>query len=163
MPAMPDIQPPVAATAADLAPRQKPSVYPEPFASRMAGREKRPLGDVFGLKNFGVNLTRLAPQAVSALRHAHTRQDEFIYVLQGQPTLHTDEGRTRLAPGMCAGFRAGTGNGHRLTPAPPDEVPDRVGAPRPPGDEGHYPDDDLQAVLVNGHWTFAHKDGTPCV
>jgi uncharacterized cupin superfamily protein len=67
-----------------------------------------------GLNNFGVNVTRLAPGAVSALRHAHTKQDEFVYILQGHPTLHTDEGRTRLSPGMCAGFKAGTGNGHRL-------------------------------------------------
>ena len=52
--------------------------YPEPFASRMAGRRKQPLGDLFGLANFGVNLTRLAPGAVSALRHAHTKQDEFV-------------------------------------------------------------------------------------
>lgn len=86
---------PVAVTAADVPPRSKPSVYPEPFASRMAGREKRQLGEVFGLTHFGVNLTRLAPHAVSALRHAHTRQDEFIYILQGRPTLHTDEGLNR--------------------------------------------------------------------
>ena len=96
---------PVAVTAADVPPRSKPSVYPEPFASRMAGREKRQLGEVFGLTNFGVNLTRLAPQAVSALRHAHTRQDEFIYILQGRPTLHTDEGRQQLSPGHVRGFQ----------------------------------------------------------
>jgi uncharacterized cupin superfamily protein len=48
--------------------RTRPSNYPEPFASRMAGRQKHPLGDLFGLANFGVNLTRLAPDAVSALR-----------------------------------------------------------------------------------------------
>jgi|SRR5581483_612263 uncharacterized cupin superfamily protein len=91
---------PVAIRAADAPARAKPSAYPEPFAARMAGREKRPLGDLFGLSNFGVNLTRLAPKAASALRHAHTRQDEFIYVVEGRPTLHTDEGRTVLAPGM---------------------------------------------------------------
>ena len=107
-------QNPVAIIAADVPARTKPTAYPEPFASRMAGREKRQLGDFFGLTNFGVNLTRLAPNAVSALRHSHTRQDEFIYVLQGRPTLQTDEGRTQLSPGMCAGFKAGTGNGHRL-------------------------------------------------
>src|SRR5205085_5568294 len=89
----------VAIRAADAPLRTKPSNYPEPFASRMAGREKRPLGDLFGLTNFGVNLTRLAPGAMSALRHAHSRQDEFVYVLQGTPTLHTDEGRTELCPG----------------------------------------------------------------
>ena len=62
--------------AAAVTPQAKPSLYPEPFASRMAGREKRRLGDHFGLTNFGVNLTRLVPGAVSALRHAHSRQDE---------------------------------------------------------------------------------------
>src|SRR5262244_971387 len=111
---MPSETYPVAIVAAEAAARTRQTNYPEPFASRMAGRLKRPLGDVFGLSNFGVNLTRLAPGAVSSLRHAHTKQDEFVYVLQGQPTLHTDEGRTRLSPGMCAGFKAGTGNGHHF-------------------------------------------------
>src|SRR3954463_12113237 len=97
---------PVAIVAAEAPPRRKPSNYPEPFASRMAGREKRPLGDVFGLANFGVNLTRLAPGGISALRHAHSKQDEFIYVLAGRPTLVTDAGETPLAPGMCAGFKS---------------------------------------------------------
>ncbi|HEY6364188.1 MAG TPA: cupin domain-containing protein [Candidatus Binatia bacterium] len=151
---------PIAVTAADVPARSKPSVYPEPFASRMAGREKRQLGDLFGLTNFGVNLTRLAPNAVSALRHAHTKQDEFIYVLQGQPTLHTDEGRTRLSPGMCAGFKAGTGNGHRLINETTEEVVYLEVGDRTPGDEGSYPDDDLKALLVEGKWKFVHKDGT---
>ena len=76
----------------------------------MQGREKRPLADLFGLTNFGVNLTTLAPAVVSSLRYAHTTQDEFIYILEGHPTLHTDEGRTRLSPGMCAGFKNSTLN-----------------------------------------------------
>ena len=80
----------IAINASNAPTRTKPSNYPEPFASRMVGREKQPLGDLFGLTNFGVNLTRLAPNAVSALRHAHTLQDEFIYILEGHPTLHTD-------------------------------------------------------------------------
>jgi len=147
--------------ASEAPARIKPSNYPEPFASRMAGRRKQPLGDLFGLTNFGVNLTRLAPNAVSALRHAHTRQDEFIYILQGHPTLHTDEGRTQLAPGMCAGFKAGTGNGHRLVNETSDEVVYLEVGDRTPGDEGSYPDDDLKALLVEGKWKFVHKDGTP--
>lgn len=141
--------------------KTKPTNYPEPFASRMAGREKRPLGDVFGLKNFGVNLTRLAPNSVSSLRHAHSRQDELVYILQGHPTLHTDEGRTRLSPGMCAGFKAGTGNGHRLVNETAEDVVYLEVGDRTPGDEGFYPDDDLKAMLVEGQWKFVHKDGTP--
>ena len=152
---------PLAIVAADAPVRTTPSSYPEPFASRMAGRLKRPLGDVFGLANFGVILTRLAPGAVSSLRHAHSRQDEFVYILQGQPTLHTDEGMKRLSPGMCAGFRAGTGNGHRLVNETSEDVVYLEVGDRTPGDEGSYPDDDIKAIWLEGKWNFAHRDGTP--
>ena len=152
---------PVAIVAADAPASTKPSNYPEPFASRMAGRRKHPLGDLFGLANFGVNLTKLAPNASSALRHAHTKQDEFVYILQGHPTLHTDEGRTRLSPGMCAGFKAGPGNGHRLVNETREEVIYLEMGDRTPGDEGSYPDDDLKAQMIDGQWKFVHKDGTP--
>lgn len=160
---MPEKSKPIAVTAAEAPARTKPSVYPEPFASRMAGRVKRPLGDLFGLANFGVNLTRLPPNAVSALRHAHTKQDEFIYILHGRPTLHTDESRTQLSPGMCAGFKAGTGNAHRLVNETAEEVVYIEVGDRTAGDEGSYPDDDLKALLVDGKWKFVHRDDTPYV
>jgi uncharacterized cupin superfamily protein len=150
----------VAVNTAEAPARSKPSNYPEPFASRMAGREKRPLGDLFGLTNFGVNLTRLAPGAMSSVRHYHTKQDEFIYILEGCPTLHTDEGRTVLSPGMCAGFKGGIGNGHHLINESNEDVVYLEIGDRTPGDEGHYPDDDLMASLVEGQWKFVHKDGT---
>ena len=152
---------PVAIVAAEAPPRVRPSIYPEPFASRMAGRVKHPLGDLFGLTNFGVNLTRLAPGAVSALRHAHTRQDEFILVLEGHPTLVTDAGETRLAPGMCAGFKAGTGDAHQLRNDGADEAVYLEVGDRTPGDSASYPDEDLQAVMGEGGWRFLHKDGRP--
>lgn len=152
---------PVAITAIDAPVRIKPSVYPEPFASQMSGRKKRVLGDLFGLKNFGVNLASLAPNAVSSLRHAHTLQDEFIYILRGRATLHTDEGFTELEPGMCAGFKAGTGNGHRLLNNTTEEVVYLEIGDRTPGDEGGYPDDDLKALRIDGSWVFIHKDGKP--
>ena len=153
---------PSAAVAADAPPRSRASNYPEPFASRMAGREKRPLGDLFGLAQFGVNRTRLEPGSCTALRHAHSAQDEFVYVLEGCPTLVTDAGETRLEPGMCAGFRAGSGDAHHLV--------NQSGAPvvilevgsRAADDSASYPDDDIQATLDSaGRWVFTRKDGTP--
>jgi uncharacterized cupin superfamily protein len=150
---------PVARVAQSVEPRTKPSNYPEPFASRMAGRTKRPLGDVFGLANFGVNQTTLAPGAVSSLRHAHSKQDEFIYILEGHPTLVTDAGKTELAPGMCAGFKAGNGNGHQLVNLTNEDVVYLEVGDRSAGDSATYPDDDLLAKLVEGKWQFAHKDG----
>lgn len=152
---------PTAVLATDVAPRAKASNYPAPFASRVAGREKRQLGEVFGLSNFGVNLVRMAPHTISALRHSHTKQDEFIYVLQGQPTLMTDAGATALAPGMCAGFKAATGNAHSLHNNTDEEVIYLEVGDRTPGDAVTYPDDDLQAVMEAGAWRFVHKDGTP--
>lgn len=136
-------------------------MYPEPFASRMAGRAKRQLGEAFGLANFGVNLTSLAPGACSALRHAHTRQDELVYILSGHPTLHTNPGSQRLSPGMCAGFKAGTGDAHRLVNETQDEVTYLEIGDRTSGDEASYPDDDIQATLIDGKWRFTHKNGLP--
>lgn len=139
--------------------RTKPSVYPAPFKERMEGREKRVLGDVFGLKNFGVNLTTLQPGAQSALMHRHSKQDEFVYVLHGTIMLHTPEGQQALTAGMCAGFPAG-GVAHHLinetnAPATFLEVGDRR-----PGDSAVYPQDDLIAELSReGHWVFKHKNG----
>ncbi|MDT8990991.1 cupin domain-containing protein [Curvibacter sp. APW13] len=152
---------PVALQAESVAPFARRSLYPEPFASRMAGRTKRRLGDAFGLQNFGVNHTVLAPGASSALRHSHACQDEFIYILSGTPTLHTDAGATLLQPGMCAGFRAGSGDAHRLVNDSDTEVVYLEVGDRSPGDVVRYPDDDLEARFVAGAWVFAHKDGTP--
>ncbi len=152
---------PIALVASEAPARTKRSNYPEPFFSRMGGRTKRPLGDLFGLRNFGVNLTTLAPGAESALLHRHSRQDEFVYIVDGTPTLVTDRGEVLLSPGMVAGFPAG-GIAHQLVnrtdrPATYLEIGDRT-----PGDEGEYPADDLKAVLgPAGAWIFTRKDGTP--
>jgi uncharacterized cupin superfamily protein len=151
-----------AVVSAEAPPRAKASTYPEPFATRMAGREKRTLGDLFGLTNFGVNLTRLLPGAVSALRHAHAKQDEFIYILEGNPTLVTNAGETPLAPGMCAGFKAGSGDAHHLVNHTHDDVVYLEVGDRTPGDSASYPDDDLKAALgPDGRWLYTRKDGTP--
>jgi uncharacterized cupin superfamily protein len=114
-----------AIVATEAPPRARASNYPEPFASRMQGREKRPLGDLLGLANFGVNLTR-------------------------------------LRPGMCAGFRGGSGDAHHLVNRTQADVLYLEVGDRSAGDGVSYPDDDLQAVLApDGKWRFAHKDGAP--
>ena len=152
---------PVALAASDAPSRAKASNYPEPFFSRMLKRDKRPLGDLFGLKSFGVNLTRLTPGGESALRHAHVRQDEFVYILEGRPTLVTDAGSTPLQPGMCAGFRGGSGDAHHLVNETSEDVVYLEVGDRLPGDSATYPDDDLVATAVDGKWRFVRKDGTP--
>ncbi len=154
-------KPPLAIAAMDAPAKTKQSNYPEPFFSRMAGREKRPLGDLFGLRNFGVNLTRLAPGGESALLHRHSRQDEFIYIISGDPTLITDRGEVKLRPGMCAGFPA-AGIAHKLVNNSGADVVYLEIGDRSAGDEGVYPDDDLVAAFAgDGNWVFQHKDGRP--
>ena len=152
---------PFAILASAAPPRAKPSTYPEPFRRLMNGREKRPLGDLFGLKNFGVNLTRLAPGGESALLHRHSRQDEFVYILEGAPTLVTDVGEIALAPGMCAGFPAQR-IAHQLVNRTGRDVVYLEIGDRTAGDEGSYPRDDLKAALgPDGGWVYTHKDGRP--
>lgn len=152
---------PITLEASAVAPRTKSSSYPEPFFSRMAKRDKRPLGTPFGLVNFGVNLTRLFPGGASALRHAHTMQDEFVYVLEGEPTLMTDEGEALLKPGTCAGFKASTGNAHCLVNQTERDVVYLEVGDRTPGDSVTYPDDDIAMTCVESQWKWIHKDGTP--
>ena len=146
--------------AADVPPRTVKSVYPEPFAARMAGRTKRVLGDRFGLRNFGVNLTILEPGAVSALQHRHARQDEFVYVLDGEVTLVRRDRVDILTAGMCIGFPAGGESHHLENRSDRDATYIEVGD-RTEGDEVDYPADDLVAFRESGSWRFSHKDGTP--
>jgi len=152
----------VSLKALDAPLRARASGYPEKFRSRVAGREKRPLGDLFGLSNFGVNLTRLAPGAESSLRHAHARQDEFVYILEGRPTLVTNQGATELSPGDCAGFEAGSGDAHHLVNRTKEDVLYLEIGDRTRGDSAIYPDEDMQVVQdAEGKWRYLHKDGTP--
>jgi len=102
-----------AAHALDL-PARTGSQYPAPHNTPCIERVRRALGDAFGLSQFGVNLLDLPPGTWSSQRHWHEQQDEFVYVLEGEVVLVTDEGETVLRPGMIAGFRAGAGNGHHL-------------------------------------------------
>jgi uncharacterized cupin superfamily protein len=137
------------------------SSYPPPFRAKVAGRGKQRLGDALGLRSFGVNLTRLEPGAWSALRHWHTRQDEFIYIVSGEPTLVTDRGRQVLKPGMVAGFPAGRADGHRLINRTKRAVVYLEVGDRMPGDEAVYPDDDLLLKDEAGTRFFTHRNGKP--
>ena len=151
---------PIALDAASQPPRTKPSNYPEPFRSQMDGRIKRQLGELFGLNNFGVNLTTLKPGAMSSLMHAHTKQDEFIYIIVGEPTLETGQGSITLKPGMCAGFPAG-GDAHHLINNSDKDVTYLEIGDRAEGDTAQYPEDDIRAELAQDYtWLFSHKDGT---
>lgn len=151
----------VAVIAADVEPVTRRTSYPEPFAARMQLQLKRRVGNAVGLTNFGVNLTRIAPGGMSALRHSHSHQDEFIYVVEGTPTLVTDAGETLLAPGWCAGFPAGGPAHHLVNRSAADAVYLEVGD-RTPGDTVSYPDADLKGIYgADGRYAFLHKDGRP--
>lgn len=151
---------PIAATSVP-APAGKTN-YPEPFAALVQGRSKRKLGEFFGLTNFGINLTDLAPGAVSALLHHHSQQDEFILVLTGTPTLILDQEEFVLNPGDCYGLKAGTGIAHQLVNRSQEPVTYLEIGDRTEGDQVEYPNDDLKATQrANGGWAMTHKDDRP--
>ena len=136
--------------------------YPELFRADNSRRWNRRLGDHVGLKNFGVNLTRLVPGAQSSARHAHAKQDEFIFVVSGEVVLETNEGAQTLRAGMCAGFPAGTGNAHRFVNKSDSDVLLLVVGDRTPFEEVTYPDIGLHGKAgTDGRLVFTRKDGTP--
>lgn len=98
------------------------------------------VGDAFHLTNFGVNYTRIPPGAISALRHHHSHQDEFVLVLSGYPTLVTNSGECQLEPGMVAGFAAGSGDGHHLLNRTNEDVLCLEVGDRHPADQVTYVD-----------------------
>jgi uncharacterized cupin superfamily protein len=137
------------------------SIYPPIYAKEIAGREKRALGDQFGLDQFGVNLTTLAPGTWSSHRHWHAKEDEFIYILDGEVSLIDDDGEHLLKTGMCTGFKAGVANAHHLInksgkPALILEVGSRM-----PGERSSYAEADMLAVKgEDGKWRLTRKDGS---
>ncbi len=147
-------------TPEELEPRTG-SGYPEKFRARVLPREKRSLGDAAGLTKIGVNYTVLHPGAQSALRHWHTQEDEFVFVLSGELMLKTNDGEQTIKAGMGAGFPAGVRNGHQLinrgsAPAVYLEISNRD-----PFDQAFYPDDDLHYGHPVHPGKFTHRDGTP--
>ncbi len=137
------------------------SNYPEPFKAGVANRAKQKLGDALGLTHIGVNCTTLPPGCASALRHWHTAEDEFIYVLEGEVVLVTGRGEQLLTARTAAGFPAGKADGHCLVNrSNANAVYLEVGE-RQPGDIVRYPDDDLEARTIDGTRRCFHKDDTP--
>ena len=137
------------------------SGYPEPFRSGVLPREKRALGDALGLTRIGVNLTTLSPGKESSMLHHHTREDELVFVLEGEVVLRTEEGEQTLTAGTCAGFPAGVRSAHQLInrsdrPARYLEISNRD-----PEDTAEYPDVDLAYHKgPDGVAVFSRKDGS---
>jgi uncharacterized cupin superfamily protein len=137
------------------------SAYPAQFRPVVAGREKAALGDLAGLTQFGVNLTRLKPGAASALRHWHQEEDEFVYILEGEVVLIEDEGQTLLKAGDAAGFKAGIANGHHLVnESSRDALVLEVGT-RAARERAHYPDVDLNFFRDENGVQITKKSGEP--
>jgi uncharacterized cupin superfamily protein len=135
------------------------SGYPEPFRSRMGDRVKKRLGEVCGLTQFGVNLVTLGPSGQSALRHWHTLEDEFVFILSGEVTLVSNQGQQILKAGMCAGYPAGERDAHHFINHTDQPVQYLEIGSRIPGDVGFYPDDDLLWIETEEGTVGAHKNG----
>jgi uncharacterized cupin superfamily protein len=143
-------------------PRRESTIYPAEFAPAVRGRAKRALSGPLGLTQFGANVTELAPGAASALRHWHSHEDEFVFILEGEATLITDEGEQILLAGHCAGFPAGVANGHQLVNKSSQVVRYLEIGSRDPRDEAAYSDVDLRCAANRySEVVFMRKDGTP--
>jgi len=133
--------------------------YPEPYASRVMPREKRRLGDFLGLQKIGINRTTLPPGKESSMRHWHTHEEEFIFVLEGEVVLRTDAGEQVLTAGCCAGFPAGAPDGHQLINRSQKAAVYLEVSNRDAEDSVYYSDPDVDMMFTRGKMT--RRDGTP--
>lgn len=136
------------------------TLYPPPFHKNTKAREKRALGDAVGLDQFGVNITRLAPGTWSALPHWHEKEDEFVYIIEGHPTLIYGKSEEPLAPGDCAGFKAGVDIAHCLQNRTDKDVVILEVGSRVTGERAFYPGLDLMADMESQPF-YKHLNGTP--
>jgi uncharacterized cupin superfamily protein len=136
------------------------SIYPEPYASMMAGRSSLRLGDAGGLTQFGVNLVTLQPGALSSLRHWHLNEDEFVMVTEGECTLVQDAGETVMRPGDCAAFPAGNPDGHHFINRTDAVARFLVVGSKAPREVATYSDVDLRVEMENCRARFTYKDET---
>jgi uncharacterized cupin superfamily protein len=140
--------------------KKQSSGYPEIYRKEVQGRARAKLGDMFDLTQFGVNIVTLDPGSWSSHRHWHHMEDEFIYVVEGEVTLVDHTGAHLLKPGMCAGFKSASGNGHHLRNNSMALCTYLEVGTRADADEVTYSDIDMKAVKVDGEgWRFVKKDG----
>src|SRR5580698_4200034 len=142
-------------------PVESRSTYPEPFKRAVEGRSRKRLGNAASLDQFGVNLTTLKPGAASALRHWHQKEDELVYVLEGEVVLIEDGGETVLRPGDAAGFKADSPNGHHLVNRTDrDALYLEIGT-RSKHDRVEYPDADILVIRDDKGARYTHRNGEP--
>ena len=118
---------------------------PEPWPSPDPDSDEHfsfgaPLGSSLGLKRFGVNHELLPPGRRTSPPHAHSKDEEFVFVLAGCPDVWVDGHLHRLAPGDAVAFPAGTGIAHTFINNTEEDVCLLVvGDADQPEDQGFYP------------------------
>lgn len=139
------------------------SIYPEPYRSRVLPREVRRLGDALGLTRIGVNLVHVLPGKESSMRHWHTHEDEFLYMLEGELMLRTEGGEQLLRAGMCAGFAAASEDGHHCINRSEQPAVYLVVSNRDPQDTAYYSDPEVDLVWspAPARGRMTRRDGTP--
>ena len=142
----------------DKVPAETGSTYPEPWGRQMGRRAFRQLGDAGGLTQFGVVLVTMYPGDTSSLRHWHSHEDEFVWMLSGELVLVQDAGETVMRPGDCAAFPMGDGDGHHLQNRSAAEAQFLVVGGRSAEDICTYSDVDLAFHAATGR--FTRRDGS---
>lgn len=73
---------------------------------------QRSIGRAAGLQKIGVNLMRLPPGERSSWPHAEAKEEEFVYVVEGEVDAWIDGFLHPMRPGDLAAFPTGTGICH---------------------------------------------------
>jgi uncharacterized cupin superfamily protein len=81
-----------------------------------------PLGRALGLTRLGIHHVRLLPGRRTSYPHAESAEEEFVFVVEGEPDVWIDGYLHRLRAGDAVAFPAGTGICHSFLNNTEDEV-----------------------------------------
>jgi uncharacterized cupin superfamily protein len=116
--------------------------------------------DTGGLTQFGAFVEILPPGSRSSLCHWHQREDEFVYMLTGEVTVHEGGTSTLLLPGQAVCFKAGVAAGHYLQNLGTADASYLVVGTRMEAEVVTYPDHDRVYYAGGAAPRFTTLDGT---
>lgn len=116
-----------------------------------------PLSDRVGMQRAQLGLGRIPPGRESFVPHAHSAQEEFVFILEGTAEMEIDGERVAVGPGDYVGFPV-DGAVHQLYNTGTSDLIYLMGGERTPTDMARFPTIGKIGVWADGTMRYIDED-----